>query len=71
MTDPAKLERFAKDAGVTLIECGPEWGGRIAYKEAGHPNSAVCGFRTASAAYKAWLESTLGKRAAKAVLRLL
>ena len=65
------LEQFAKKAGVTLIECDPEWGGRIGYKEADHPNSSVCGFKTAASAYKHWLECTFGKRTAKAVAKLL
>lgn len=65
------LEKFAKIAGVTLIECGPEWGGRIGYKEADHPNISVCGFKTADSAYKHRLKGTFGKRAARAVVKLL
>ena len=65
------LEQFAKEAGVTLIECGPEWGGRIGYKEKDYPNSSVCGFRTENAAYKHWLENTFDKNTAKAVTKLL
>lgn len=65
------LEQFAKTAGVTLIECWPEWGGRLGYKEADHPNSSVCGFKTADSAYKHWMESNFGKRTAKAVAKLL
>ena len=65
------IEQFAKMAGVTLIECGPEWGGRIGYKEADHPNSSVCGFRTSTSAYKHWLEGAFGKRTSGAVIKLL
>jgi hypothetical protein len=65
------LEQFAKKAGVTTVECDPEWGGRIGYKEADYPNCSVCGFRTESAAYKHWLQSKFGKTTAKAVLSLL
>lgn len=65
------LTQFAKKAGVELIECGPEWGGRIGYKEKDHPNCAVCGFRTEQAAYKNWIKSTFGEHTAKAVMNLL
>ena len=65
------LEEFAKSAGVRIVECGPEWGGRIAYKTPDSPNTTWCGFRTERAAYKAWMEGTFGKHAAKAVLKLL
>ena len=65
------LEQFAKKAGVTIIECDPEWGGLIGYKEKDHPNSATCGFRTTAAAYKHWLDGTFGKRTAKAIMQLL
>lgn len=65
------LEEFAKSAGVTIVECGSEWGGRIGYKCKDHPNTTVCGFRKESAAYKAWMEGAFGKHATKAVLKLL
>lgn len=65
------LEDFAKQAGVELVECDPEWGGRIAYKLADSPNCRWCGFRTPKAAYKHWLEGTFGERTSKAVLALI
>ena len=65
------LEQFAKSAGVTLVECGPEWGGRIGYKDKEYPNCTVAGFHTEQAAYKSWLKDTFGERAAKAVTKLL
>lgn len=65
------LEQFARNAGVELVECGPEWGGRIGYKTKDHPNCTVAGFRTESAAYKSWLKGTFGDHTAKAVMKLL
>ena len=65
------LEQFATLAGVEIEDCDPEWGGRVAYKLADHPNSTYCGYRTKEAAYKSWLEGTFGKRTAKAVVKLL
>lgn len=65
------LEEFAKKAGVELIACEPEWGGRIAYKTPDAPNCCICGFRNAGAAYKHWLENTFGELAGKAVMSLL
>ena len=65
------LEEFAKQAGMTLIECEPEWGGRVGYKTKDHPNSSVCGYRTAKSAYKGWLNSEFGENNAKAILKLL
>lgn len=65
------LEEFAKSAGVRLEECGPEWGGRIAYRIPDSPNCAWCGYRTEQAAYKAWLVGTFGEHTAKAVMKLL
>lgn len=65
------LEQFAKKAGVELVECGKEWGGRIGYKTKDHPNCTVAGFRTEAAAYKSWLKSTFGEHAARAVIKLL
>ena len=65
------LEQFAKKAGVTIVACGPGWGGRIGYTEKGHPNCTVCGFRTEQSAYKSWLKSTFGEHTAKALMKLL
>lgn len=65
------LEQFAKEAGVEIATCGPEWGGRIAYKTADAPSCSVCGFRTVNSAYRHWAESTFGERAATALLKLL
>lgn len=65
------LEDFAKQAGVTLGECGPEWGGRVSYAVADHPNCRYCGFRTPKAAYKHWLDNSFGETTSKAILTLL
>lgn len=65
------LEDFAKLAGVEVISCGPEWGGRFAYRMKDHPNSTYCGYRTINAAYKAWLVDSFGGSLSKTVLRLL
>lgn len=65
------LEQFAKHAGVEIVDCDPDWGGRIGYKTKDHPNCTVSGFRTINAAYKSWLEDAFGKHAAKAVMKLL
>lgn len=66
-----KLEQFAKEAGVTIVDCGPGWGGRVGYKMKDHPNSTYCGFRSAQSAYKHWLKGTFGEHTAKAVMKLL
>ena len=65
------LEQFANKAGVTIVACDQEWGGRIGYKEKDHPNCTVCGFRTEQAAYKSWLKSKFGEHTAKVVTKLL
>lgn len=65
------LEEFAKKAGVKIIDCGPQWGGRVGYKTADSPNCTMCGYRTVPAAYKGWLKETFGNRTAKAVLELI
>ena len=65
------LEQFAKSAGVTLVVCDKDWGGKVAYKMKDSPNCMVAGFRTEQAAYKHWLKSTFGEHAAKAVTKLL
>jgi hypothetical protein len=65
------LEQFAKLAGVVLVDCDPGWGGRIGYKTQDCPSATFCGYRTAGAAYKAWLKDTFGEHAAKAVMKLL
>lgn len=65
------LEQFAKDAGVELFDCGEGWGGRVGYRTKDSATCAVCGFRTANAAYKRWLEDTFGKHASKALVKLL
>lgn len=65
------LEEFAKKAGVTLIECSPDWGGRVGYKTKDSPNSSVCGYRTAQSAYRGWLKGEFGEQASKAILKLL
>lgn len=68
--DPKVLSKFAKECGVKLVACDPEWGGKVAYKEEDQQGT-VCGFRTENAAYKHWLESTFGDRTGRAVLKLL
>lgn len=65
------LEEFAKQAGVVLVDCGPNWGGRIGYKCPADSNCTFCGFRSKGAAYKGWLVGTFGDGPAKAVLKLL
>jgi hypothetical protein len=65
------LEEFAKDAGVSIIDCGEGWGGRLGYTEIDFPNCSTCGFKTEKAAYKSWLEDKFGKQTAKAILKLL
>lgn len=65
------IEQFAKDAGVSIVEVDPGWGGPIGYTEADHPNSTVCGFRTATAAYNHWLQRKFGKHTADAIRKLL
>lgn len=65
------LEDFAKAAGVSIVDCGEGWGGRIGYKTEDSPNCTFAGFRTTNAAYTAWAEGTFGKKATKALLKLL
>ena len=65
------LEQFAILAGLSIIECEPDWGGRIGYKLKDQPNMTVCGYKTKEAAYKGWLIDTFGSRTAKAVIELL
>jgi hypothetical protein len=65
------LEKFAKDAGVILVDCGEGWGGRIGWATKDYPNSQFCGYRTENSAYKAWLNDTFGETTAKAILKLL
>ena len=65
------LEEFAKQAGVVIVDCGPNWGGRVGYKSSADCNCTFCGYRTSAAAYKGWLKDTFGEGAAKAVLKLL
>ena len=65
------LQEFAIKCGVTLVECDPEWGGRIGYKEVRYPNSTTCGFKSKTAAYKSWFESNFGEQASRIVLKLL
>jgi hypothetical protein len=65
------LEQFAKKAGVTIVACDPDWGGRVAYTEKDYPNSTVCGFRSEGAAYKHWLNDKFGPTTAKVLLSLM
>lgn len=65
------LADFAKQCGVTIVDCGPNWGGRIGYKEKDYPNSTTCGFRTEGAAYKRWMSDTFGPSTSKTILKLL
>jgi hypothetical protein len=65
------LEEFANLAGIELVECDPEWGGKFAYITKDYPNCMISGFRTKRAAYKAWLQDTYGKYAAVAIVKLL
>ena len=65
------LEEFAKKSGVTIVECGPGWGGPIGYTLKDSPNVTECGHRTEAAAYKHWAKSTFGEKTAKAIMGLL
>lgn len=65
------LEEFAKQCGVTLVDCGPDRGGHIGYREKDHPNITICGFRKESAAYKHWMADTFGPTTAKTIFKLL
>ena len=65
------LEEFAKKAGVTFVECDPEWGGPVGYKEKDYPNMVVAGFKTKEAALKSWLKSSFGEQLSKVVTKLL
>lgn len=65
------LEQFAKSAGVTLVDYGPGWGGRIGYKTPDAPNCTNAGYRTNQSAYRGWAENTFGTNAAKALFKLL
>lgn len=65
------LKDFATAAGVTIVEVGPGWGGKIGYSEVDWPNATVCGFRTENAAYKHWLVEKFGEQGSKVILKLL
>jgi len=61
------VEELAKLAGVTLIDCDPEWGGRVGYKMADFPNMSICGFRTEKAALDSWMNGAFGEQTTKAL----
>ena len=65
------LEQFAKEAGVSIVNVEPGWGGRYGYTTKDEPNSTTCGFRSHKTAYQAWLANTFGRAIAKALLKLL
>jgi len=69
VSDP--LKKFADEAGVLIVDCGPGWGGRYGFKTVDLPNSTVCGFKTKAAARRAWADETFGERAAAALVKLL
>lgn len=72
MSDKAMtLRQFADMAGVSVILCGPGWGGRYGYVTVKHPNSTHCGFKTAAEAREAWAINTFGEQAARALFALL
>lgn len=49
------LRQFAKINGVTFVDCGPGWGGRVGYKESEYPNCTIAGYKTQTEAAEAWL----------------
>ena len=65
------LEDFARLSGVTLIECGPEWGGRVGYKLADCPSISYCGFRSKKETIQSWLSGSFGEQTAEALKALL
>lgn len=65
------LKQFAEDAGVTIVLCGPGWGGKYGYKTKDHPYSTHNGYKTKREAYEAWAIDTFGNRAGVALVRLL
>lgn len=72
MSDAKALAKFAKASGVKIVTCDKtQWGGSIAYTEKDYPWSKISGFKSESAAYKHWVESTFGRHAGRAVLKLL
>ena len=67
----AKLAAFAKKAGVRIVSCDPEWGGRFAYQTGKSTNYTMCGFKSENAAYEHWLNDQFGSSVGKLVLKLL
>lgn len=65
------LAEFAQSAGVRVERCDKSWGGTWAYRMADAPNAAYCGYRSAQACYRGWLDGTFGKITAKAIMDLL
>jgi hypothetical protein len=65
------LRSFANEAGVSVVKCGPGWGGPYGYKTLDFPNGMVCGFKTVREARESWAMETFGDQAAKAVFKLL
>lgn len=65
------LNEFADAAGVSIVECGPGWGGRYGYTTKDYPNCTECGYRTKKAAREGWAVQTFGEQAAKALFALL
>lgn len=70
MTARELLKQFATDCGVTLVDCGEGWGGRIGYQLKDWPNCTTCGFRSENAAYEAWMKDTFGEATAKGLVKL-
>lgn len=65
------IKELALKAGVTIVECEPDWGGRIGYTDKDCPQTTICGFRTESAAYKHWYFSKFGESTGKALLKMM
>ena len=65
------LKQFAEDAGVTIVLCGPGWGGKYGYKTKDNPYSTHNGYSTKREAYEAWAAGTFGEHAGAALIRLL
>ncbi len=64
------LRRLAKTAGVSILRCGPEWGGTFAYAVKGQ-GAIICGYRSRHDALKGWLSSELSSKTARLLLAML
>lgn len=65
------VRKFARSAGVRIIDNGHPYNERYHYTEKGYPNTTVGGFRTERAAYAHWLASSFGENTSRAILALI